>query len=67
MAYPSYAPIRRQRRRRWLLAILAMAGIREKLKPDRIPAGLQGPGITLILAGLMALAFIGFAGVLQGR
>jgi len=51
----------------WFLAILAMAGIRQKLAHDRIPRGLQGPGITLILAGLMALAFIGFAGVLQGR
>ncbi|MBN1817099.1 MAG: NADH:ubiquinone reductase (Na(+)-transporting) subunit E [Sedimentisphaerales bacterium] len=48
----------------WLLAILAMAGIRQKLNPARIPAGLQGPGITLIIAGLMALAFIGFTGVL---
>ena len=48
----------------WLLAILAMAGIRQRLANDRIPAGLQGPGITLIIAGLMALAFIGFAGVL---
>jgi Na+-transporting NADH:ubiquinone oxidoreductase subunit E len=51
----------------WFLAIMAMAGIRQKLANDRIPRGLQGPGITLIIAGLMALAFIGFAGVLQGR
>jgi len=51
----------------WVLAIMAMAGIRQKLANDRIPRGLQGPGITLILAGLMALAFVGFAGVLQGR
>ena len=51
----------------WLLAILAMAGIRQKLANDRIPEGLQGPGITLIIAGLMALAFMGFSGVLQGR
>lgn len=49
----------------WMLAILAMAGIRQKLKAGRIPQGLQGPGITLIIAGLMALAFIGFTGVLQ--
>jgi len=49
----------------WLLAILAMAGIRQKLQPARIPRGLQGPGIALIIAGLMALAFIGFTGVLQ--
>ena len=51
----------------WLLAILAMAGIRQKLANDRIPEGLLGPGITLIIAGLMALAFMGFSGVLQGR
>ena len=50
----------------WFLAIIAMAGIRQKLANERIPRGLQGPGITLIIAGLMALAFIGFAGVLQG-
>lgn len=50
----------------WFLAIIAMGAIRQKLKNERIPAGLQGPGITLIIAGLMALAFIGFTGVLQG-
>ncbi|HBG27188.1 MAG TPA: NADH:ubiquinone reductase (Na(+)-transporting) subunit E [Phycisphaerales bacterium] len=49
----------------WFLAIMAMAGIRERLANDRIPRGLQGPGITLVIAGLMALAFIGFTGVLQ--
>jgi len=51
----------------WLLAITAMAGIRQKMAVTRIPRGLQGPGITLIVAGLMALAFIGFTGVLQAR
>jgi Na+-transporting NADH:ubiquinone oxidoreductase subunit E len=50
----------------WFLAIIAMAGIRQKLANERIPLGLQGPGITLIIVGLMALAFIGFTGVLQG-
>jgi Na+-transporting NADH:ubiquinone oxidoreductase subunit E len=50
----------------WMLAIVAMAGIRERLAHARIPLGLQGPGITLIIAGLMALAFIGFTGVLSG-
>lgn len=49
----------------WLLAILAMAGIRQRLSSERIPKGLAGPGITLIIAGLMALAFIGFTGVMQ--
>lgn len=50
----------------WFLAILAMAGIREKLKTSKIPKGLQGPGITLLIVGHMALAFIGFTGVLSG-
>jgi len=50
----------------WMLAIVAMAGIRQKMAVERVPAGLQGPGITLIIAGLMALGFIGFTGVLQG-
>ena len=50
----------------WWMAIMAMAGIRQKLVVERIPKGLQGPGITLIITGLMALAFIGFTGVLQG-
>ncbi len=48
----------------WLMAILAMAGIRQKLVAEKIPKGLHGPGITLIIAGIMALAFIGFTGVL---
>jgi Na+-transporting NADH:ubiquinone oxidoreductase subunit E len=49
----------------WYLAIIAMAGIRQRLKNELVPRGLQGPGITLIIAGLMALAFIGFTGVMQ--
>ena len=47
----------------WMIAILAMAGIRQRLKNEYIPAGLQGPAITLIIAGIMALIFIGFTGV----
>ncbi|KXG77767.1 NADH:ubiquinone reductase (Na(+)-transporting) subunit E [Thermotalea metallivorans] len=49
----------------WTLAILALAGIRQKIKNNRIPKGLQGPGITLIIIGLMALAFTGFSGIVQ--
>ena len=49
----------------WTLAILAMAGIREKLAKARIPAGLEGAGITLIVAGIMALAFMGFNGMIS--
>ncbi|MFC1538762.1 electron transport complex protein RnfA [Candidatus Latescibacterota bacterium] len=49
----------------WSLAIIAMAGIRQKLAFSNVPKGLQGPGITLIIAGIMALAFMGFAGVIS--
>ncbi len=49
----------------WGVAIVAMAGIRQKLQFSHIPEGLQGPGITLIIAGIMALAFMGFAGVVK--
>lgn len=49
----------------WLLAIVLMAGIRERLKGAQIPAGLEGPGISLIITGIMALAFIGFSGMVQ--
>lgn len=47
----------------WALAIVAMAGIREKLKYSDVPAGLQGLGITFITAGLMALGFMSFSGI----
>ena len=47
----------------WLLAILALAGIRQKIKEKYIPAGLIGAGISLIITGIMALAFIGFSGI----
>lgn len=49
----------------WTLAIVAMAGIRQKIKTAPIPKGLEGLGITLITTGLMALAFIGFSGIVQ--
>lgn len=49
----------------WALAIVLMAAIKEKLVLSAdIPKGLRGPGITMIIAGLMALAFIGFAGII---
>ena len=47
----------------WALAIVALAGIREKLKYSDVPAGLQGLGITFITIGLMALGFMSFSGV----
>ena len=49
----------------WMIAIILMAGIRQRLKTARIPAGLEGPGITLIIAGIMALAFIGLSGMIK--
>jgi Na+-transporting NADH:ubiquinone oxidoreductase subunit E len=42
-----------------------MAGIRQKIKKNPLPKGLEGPGITLIITGIMALAFIGFSGIVQ--
>jgi Na+-transporting NADH:ubiquinone oxidoreductase subunit E len=47
----------------WALAVVALAGIREKLKYSDIPEGLQGLGITFITAGLMALGFMSFGGI----
>lgn len=47
----------------WSLALLAMAGVREKLKYSDIPDGLRGLGITFISAGLIALAFMSFGGI----
>lgn len=47
----------------WALSILALAGIREKLRYSDIPEGLRGLGITFITAGLMSLGFLSFSGV----
>lgn len=47
----------------WALAIVALAGLREKMKYSDIPEGLQGLGITFITTGLVSLAFIGIAGI----
>ena len=49
----------------WLLAILAMAGIRERLNDYKIHHPLLGPGLVLIIAGIMAMAFVGFSGIVQ--
>jgi Na+-transporting NADH:ubiquinone oxidoreductase subunit E len=49
----------------WAIAILAMAGIRQKMVRSRVPRGLEGAGITLIIAGIMALAFMGFSGMIN--
>ena len=47
----------------WMLAIVAMAGIREKMKYSDVPEGLRGLGITFITAGVMALGFMSFSGI----
>ena len=47
----------------WALAIVALAGVREKLKYHDVPAGLRGLGITFITVGLIAMAFMSFSGI----
>lgn len=47
----------------WALAIVVLAGIREKLKYSDVPEGLRGLGITFITVGLMSLGFMSFSGV----
>ena len=47
----------------WALAIAALAGIREKLKYSDVPDGLKGLGISFIIVGLMAMAFMSFGGI----
>ena len=47
----------------WALAIVILAGIREKLKYADIPDGLQGLGITFIIVGLMSFGFMSFGGI----
>jgi len=49
----------------WLLAITLMAGLRRKMVYADIPRGLAGVGIVMIVAGLMAMAFMGFAGMVN--
>lgn len=50
----------------WMLAILAMAGIRQKMAKANVPGPLAGTGISLIIAGIMAIAFMGLSGVIKG-
>ena len=47
----------------WMLAIISMAAIREKLKYSNIPKPLRGLGITMLLTGLIAMAFMTFSGI----
>jgi len=47
----------------WALAIAALAGIREKMKYADVPDGLRGLGLTFMITGLMAMAFMAFSGI----
>jgi len=47
----------------WALAVVALAGVREKLKYSDVPKGLEGLGITFITVGLMSMGFMAFSGV----
>ena len=47
----------------WALAITALAGIREKMRYSDVPEGLRGLGITFIVVGLMAMAFMALGGI----
>ena len=47
----------------WALALVALAGIREKMKYADVPEGLRGLGLTFMIAGLMAMAFMAFSGI----
>ena len=47
----------------WALAIVGLAAVREKLKYSDVPDGLQGLGITFIVAGLMSITFMSFSGI----
>ncbi|MDQ7784943.1 MAG: Rnf-Nqr domain containing protein [Desulfomonilaceae bacterium] len=50
----------------WLLAIMALAGIRSKMaRRSKVIPALEGPGIVLIITGIIALGFIGFSGMVQ--
>lgn len=47
----------------WALALVTLAGLREKMRYSDVPQGLQGLGITFIIAGIMSLAFMAMAGI----
>ncbi len=49
----------------WAMAIALMAGLREKMGYSNVPAALQGIGIVMLVAGVIAMTFMGFAGMLS--
>ncbi|MHC4985544.1 MAG: Rnf-Nqr domain containing protein [Planctomycetota bacterium] len=49
----------------WFIAIMLMAGVRSRIKEESVPAPLRGAGITLIVTGIMAMAFVIFQGMIK--
>ena len=50
----------------WAMAIITLAGIRERMKKrSKVVPELEGPGITLIVTGIIAMAFVGFSGIVK--
>ncbi|MEM1180347.1 MAG: NADH:ubiquinone reductase (Na(+)-transporting) subunit E [Acidobacteriota bacterium] len=47
----------------WLLAVVALASIRERMRYSNVPPGLRGLGITFILTGLIGIGFLAFSGI----
>ena len=47
----------------WLLAVVGLAAIREKIRYSNVPPALRGLGITFIITGLMGIAFMSFLGI----
>lgn len=47
----------------WFLAIVALSSIRQKMRYSNVPAGIRGLGLTFIITGLMAMAFMSFSGI----
>lgn len=47
----------------WMMAIVALAAIRERMRYSNVPPGLRGLGITFLLTGLMAIGFLAFSGI----
>lgn len=51
----------------WFVAVVALAGLRQKIRFSKVPPALEGAGITIVVAGTMAMAFMGFAGMVAIR
>ncbi len=47
----------------WMMAVVALAAIRERMRYSNVPPGLRGLGITFLLTGLMAIGFLAFSGI----